>query len=161
LDDHATETIGASREQRALAVLRVVLGVMLVSTFFENLGKGAYTPAGYKGVIDYYLKNGHSPEVWKSLISVAAAHPRIFAPLQAVTELGLGVLLIAGAATRVVGILAGAWLFTLWLSELGAAWPWELAMYVVVAFSVAYARAGRTWGADALLARRVPSWRLG
>jgi len=161
LDDHATETSGATREQRALAVLRVVLGVMLVSTFFENLGKGTYTPAGYKGVIDYYVTNGHSPEFWRSLISIAAAHARIFAPLQAVTELGLGVLLIAGAATRVVGILAGLWLFTLWVSELGTSWPWELAMYVVVAFAVAYARSGRTWGVDALVVRKNPSWRLG
>jgi len=129
LDDHAPE-------RRALAVLRIVLGLMLLSTFFENLSKGAYTPAGYKGVIEFYLKNGHAPAAWKAIESL-------------------------GVGTRLVGVLAGAFLFTLWLSELGAAWPWELAMYVVVAFAVAYARAGRTWGADAVLARRIPSWHLG
>ena len=36
-----------------------------------------------------------------------------------------------------------------------------LAMPVVVAFSLASARPGRTWGVDALLARRYPGWRLG
>ena len=161
MDDHATETMGAAREERALAVLRLALGAMFIWVFFENLGKGAYTPAGYKGVIDYYVKMGHAPDFWKSLISVASANPRIFAPLQAVTELGLGLLLVAGVATRVVAAAAGAWLLTLWVTELGAAWPWELAMYVVVAFCCAWARAGRTWGADALLARRIPGWRLG
>lgn len=161
MDDHATEKIGASRERRALAVIRVVVGAMLLSTFFENLGKGAYTPVGYKGVIDFYVKNGHSPEFWKGLISVAAANARIVAPLQAMTEFGFGVLLIAGAGTRLVGAAAGAFLFTLWVSELGAAWPWELALYVVAAFCVAWARAGRTWGVDALLVRRFPNWRLG
>ena len=161
MDDQAKGTTVATREQRAMAVIRVVLGLMLLSTFFENLSKGAYTPAGYKGVIDYYVKNGHTPELWKSLISVAAAHSRIFGPLQAVTEFGLGVLLIAGVATRLVGLVAGAFLFTLWFSELGTAWPWELAMYVVVAFCCAWARAGRTWGVDALLVRRIPNWRLG
>ena len=141
MDDHAPE-------RRALAVLRIVLGLMLLSTFFENLSKGAYTPAGYKGVIEFYLKNGHAPAAWKAIESLAASNSRVAGPMQAVAELGMGV-------------LAGAFLFTLWLSELGAAWPWELAMYVVVAFAVAYARAGRTWGVDAVLARRIPSWRLG
>jgi len=161
LDDQATQQIEASQARRALAVIRIVLGAMLLSTFFENLGKGAYTPAGYKGVIDFYVKNGHAPEFWKSLISVAAANARIVGPLQAITEFSFGVLLIAGAGTRLVGAAAGAFLFTLWVSELGASWPWELAMYVVVAFCVAWARAGRTWGVDAVLVRRFPNWRLG
>jgi uncharacterized membrane protein YphA (DoxX/SURF4 family) len=160
VDDHAAE-IGASRERRALAVLRVTLGLMFLWVFFENLGKGAYTPAGYKGVIDYYVKNGHSPDAWKAIISVAAANARIVAPLQAATELGFGVLLVAGAATRLVAAAAGAFLLTLWVSELGTSWIWELAMPVVVAFSVAWGRAGRTWGVDALLVRRDPGWRLG
>jgi uncharacterized membrane protein YphA (DoxX/SURF4 family) len=161
LDDQAKDRTGASRQQRALAVVRVVLGLMILSTFFENLHKGAYTPAGYKGVIDYYIKSGTAPAIWKAIESVLAANARIAAPLQAMTEFGFGALLILGAATRLVGLAAGAFLLSLWVSELGTSWPWELAMYVVVAFCVAYARAGRTWGVDALLARRIPNWRLG
>jgi uncharacterized membrane protein YphA (DoxX/SURF4 family) len=134
---------------------------MLLSTFFENLTKGAYSPAGYRGVIEHYIKNGHAPAVWKAIESAAASNARIAGPMQAVAELGMGVLLILGVATRLVGLVAGLFLFSLWLSELGAAWPWELAMYVVVAFCVAWARAGRTWGVDAVLARRIPNWRLG
>jgi uncharacterized membrane protein YphA (DoxX/SURF4 family) len=152
---------GASREQRAFAVLRIALGALFIWVFFENLGKGAYTPTGYKGVIDYYVKNGHSPGVWKSLISVAAANARIVAPLQAVTELGFGVLLVAGVATRIVAAAAGAFLFTLWVSEFGTAWIWELGIPVIVAFSLAWAGAGRAWGVDALIVRRNPGWRLG
>ena len=155
------ETTGAGREQRALMVLRIALGAMFVWVFFENLRKGAYTPAGYKGVIDYYLKNGHAPGAWKAVMSAAAANARIAAPLQAATELGFGVLLVLGAATRVVAAAAGAFLFTLWLSELGTAWIWELAMPVIVAFSLSWARPGRTCGIDALIARRHPGWRLG
>jgi uncharacterized membrane protein YphA (DoxX/SURF4 family) len=162
LGEHAAERIGAgSREQGALVVLRVALGAMFLWVFFENLGKGAYTPAGYKGVIDYYVKNGHAPAIWKAAISLAATNARIVAPLQAVAELGFGVLLLAGAATRVVAAAAGAFLFTLWVSELGTSWIWELAMPIVVAFTLAWARPGRTWGIDALLARRHPGWRLG
>jgi len=141
--------------------LRVALGALFVWVFFENLGKGAYTPAGYKGVIAYYVKNGHSPAAWKSIMSVLAANARIAAPLQAATELGFGVFLLTGTATRLVAAAAGGFLFTLWLSELGTSWFWELAMPVIVAFSLAAARAGRTWGVDGLLARRYPGWLLG
>ena len=158
---HATEMIKASREQVALAVLRVALGAMFVWVFFENLGKGAYTPTGYKGVIDYYLKNGHAPDAWKGIMSVMAANARIVAPLQGATELGFGVLLISGAATRVVAAAAGGFLFSLWVSELGTSWIWELAIPVVVAFSLAWARAGRAFGVDALVARRFPGSRIG
>jgi thiosulfate dehydrogenase [quinone] large subunit len=157
----AMETVTTSREERALAVLRMALGAMFVWVFFENLGKGAYTATGYKGVIDYYVKNGHSPDAWKALISVMAANARIVAPMQALTELGFGVFLLTGVATRLVAAAAGAFLLTLWVSELGTSWIWELAMPVIVAFSLSWARAGHTWGLDALLSRRYPGWRLG
>ena len=152
MDDHATVTTGPSLERQALAVIRVVVGLMLVSTFFENLGKGAYSPAGYKGVIDYYIKNGHSPASWKAIESVLAANASIVGPLQAIGELGMGVSLVLGVAIRVVGVAAGAFLFGLWLSELGTSWPWELALYVIAAFCLAWGRAGRTWGCQ------VNSW---
>ena len=160
MDDHGTQT-GPTLEQRALAVLRVALGALFIWVFFENLGKGAYSPAGYKGVIGYYLKNGHAPELWKGVMSAAAAHARIAGPLQALTEISFGVLLVAGAGTRLVAAAAGAFLFTLWLSEIGASWVWELGIPVILGFCLSWARAGRTWGLDALLARRFPNWRLG
>jgi thiosulfate dehydrogenase [quinone] large subunit len=152
---------GASREQRALAVLRIALGAMFIWVFFENLGKGLYSPTGYKGLIDHYVKNGHAPDAWKAIMSTAAANARFAAPLQAMTELGFGVLLVTGTATRLVAAAAGVFLFTLWLSELGTAWVWELGMPVIVAFCVAAGRAGRTWGVDAAIARRKSDWILG
>jgi uncharacterized membrane protein YphA (DoxX/SURF4 family) len=159
--DDGTATNGTDRAQRALAVMRVGLGAMFVWVFFENYGKGAYTAVGYKNVIDYYVKNGHAPDLWKAFISTAAANARIVAPLQAVSELGFGVCLIFGVATRVVAAAAGAFLFTLWVTEMGTSWIWELGMPIIVAFSLAWARPGRAWGVDALIARRYASWRLG
>jgi len=161
LATHATETLAGHREQSALAILRVALGAMFIWVFFENLGKGAYTASGYKGVIDYYVKNGHAPAAWKAIMSVMAANARYVAPVQAATELGFGVFLVAGTATRLVAAAAGAFLFSLWLSELGTSWFWELAMPIIVAFTLAWARPGRAWGVDALLVRRYPGWPLG
>ena len=160
MDDHGSDMSG-SPERHALAVLRIGLAAMFLWVFFENLGKGTYTPVGYKGVIDYYLKNGHAPGLWKAVMSMAAANARIAAPLQAVTELGFGVLLLTGTGTRLIAAAAGGFLFSLWISELGTSWVWELGMPIIVAVVLAWGRAGRTWGIDGLLVRRNPGWRLG
>src|SRR6266403_4643187 len=57
-----------------LAIVRLTIGAMFVWVFFENLGKGAYTPAGYAGVIDYYIKGSHSPATWKAIMGFMASH---------------------------------------------------------------------------------------
>ena len=53
----------------------------------------------------------------------------------------------------------GAYLYlgSLWISEWGTAWIWELLVPVLACLGLAVGRAGRTWGVDALLARRNPS----
>ena len=65
-----------------LAIVRLTIGALFVSVFFENLGKGLYTPAGYAGLISYYIKNSHSPAIWKSVMALAASHAAMAAPLQ-------------------------------------------------------------------------------
>jgi thiosulfate dehydrogenase [quinone] large subunit len=143
-------------ERRALAVIRIAIGAMFVWVFFENLGKGAYTPAGYRGVIQYYLDKGAAPQIWKGVMSFVAGHAAVAGPLQALAELGLGIALVTGTATRLVAAAAAGFLFTLWLSELGAAWIWELLIPTVAAAALATTRSGRTLGVDAFLARRWP-----
>ena len=70
-----------------LALVRVSIGAMFVWVFFENLGKGLYTPAGYAGLINYYLKASHCPAAWKAVMGLAANHAAIAAPMQGVTEI--------------------------------------------------------------------------
>jgi hypothetical protein len=140
-----------------LAIVRLTIGAMLVWVFFENLGKGLYTPAGYAGLINYYIQHDHAPAVWKTVMAVAASHASMAAPLQGLTEISLGVLLVLGIFTRPVGLAAFAWLTSLWVSEWGTAWIWELLVPMMAAFAVAVGAAGRTWGLDAFLARRWPS----
>jgi uncharacterized membrane protein YphA (DoxX/SURF4 family) len=140
-----------------LAIVRVTIGAMFVSVFFENLSKGLYSPAGYAGLINYYIKQSHSPAVWKAVMGMAASHAAMAAPLQAVTEISLGVLLLIGLLTRPAAFVAFLYLGSLWVSEWGTAWIWELLVPLLAALAVAVGRAGRTWGIDALLARRIPS----
>jgi uncharacterized membrane protein YphA (DoxX/SURF4 family) len=140
-----------------LAIVRVTIGAMFVSVFFENLGKGLYSPAGYAGLINYYISHSHSPAAWKAVMAQAASHASMAAPMQAMTEISLGVLLVIGLFTRPVAFIAFLYLGSLWMSEWGTAWIWELLVPVLASFGLALGRAGRAWGIDGLLAQRNPS----
>src|ERR1051326_9524787 len=89
-----------------LALVRLTIGAMFVWVFFENLGKGLYTAGGYAGLINYYIKQGHAPAVWKAVMALAADHASMAAPAQAVTEISLGVLLVLGLFTRPAALVA-------------------------------------------------------
>ena len=141
---------------RGLALARIGIGAMFVYVFFENYGKGLYSPSGYADLITWYAENGHSPAVWKSIMGLAAANARIAAPMQAVTEISFGVLLMLGLFTRPVALAAAAFLASLWVSEWGTAWIWELLVPLWTAFAVAVGAGGRCWGIDARLARKNP-----
>jgi uncharacterized membrane protein YphA (DoxX/SURF4 family) len=155
--DNTSQVAGQPDAAKGLAVVRVTVGAMLVWVFFENLGKGTYTTAGYTGVIHYYIKNSHSPAVWKWVMGIMASHAAMAAPLQAVGEISLGILLVIGLLTRPVAFLAFLYLGSLWVSELGTSWIWELLVPVLASLGLAVGRAGRAWGIDALLARRSPA----
>jgi uncharacterized membrane protein YphA (DoxX/SURF4 family) len=140
-----------------LAIVRVTIGAMLVWVFFENLGKGLYRAAGYAGLIEYYLKQGHAPAAWKAVMSLAASHAAMAAPMQALTEISLGILLVLGLLTRPVAFVAFLYLGSLWMSEWGTAWIWELLVPVLAVLGVSIGRAGRKWGIDSWLSQRWPS----
>ena len=140
-----------------LAIVRLTIGALFLSVFFENLGKGLYTPAGYAGLIQYYIKTSHSPAAWKAIMNLAASHAAMAAPMQGLTEISLGILLVIGLCTRPVAFVAFLFLGSLWVSELGTAWIWELLVPVLASLGLSIGRAGRKWGVDAWLSERQPS----
>jgi uncharacterized membrane protein YphA (DoxX/SURF4 family) len=153
----AASIAGQSDAAKGLALVRVTVGAMFVWVFFENLGKGAYTPAGYAGVINYYIKNSHAPAAWKLVLEFMSRHAAMIAPGQAVMELSVGILLVIGLLTRPVALIAFLFLGSLWVTELGTSWIWELLVPVLASLGLAVGRGGRAWGVDALLARRRPA----
>ena len=155
--NEAARSAGLLDAGNGLALARVTIGAMFVWVFFENLGKGLYTPGGYAGLIDYYIKGSHSPAVWKAVMGLAASHAAVAAPLQAMTEISLGILLVIGLLTRPAAFVAFLFLGSLWISEWGTSWIWELLVSVLVCLGLAIGRAGRRWGVDAWLAQRWPS----
>ena len=120
-----------------LALVRLTIGVMFVWVFFENLGKGLYTPAGYAALIRYYVSASHSPAVWKAVMSLAANHAAMAAPMQGVTEISLGILLVIGLLTRPAGFVALLFLGSLWISEWGVSWIWELLVPMLASLGLA------------------------
>jgi len=144
------------RAQCALTIVRVALGCLFISVFFENLGKGLYSPSGYSGLINYYIEKGHGPQLLKNVMAVMANHASVAGPMQGSTEISFGVLLFIGLLTRPVALGALLFLSTLWMAEWGTAWIWELLIPMFVALALMVGAGGRKWGVDAILARRYP-----
>jgi uncharacterized membrane protein YphA (DoxX/SURF4 family) len=155
--DNTSHVADQPHAANGLALVRMTIGAMFVWVFFENLGKGLYKPSGYAGLIQNYIENGQAPAAWKSIMALAARHASMAAPLQGATEISLGVLLVLGLFTRPVALVAFAFLASLWVSEWGTAWIWELLVPVLASLALAIGGAGRTWGIDSFLARKRPT----
>ena len=154
--EHSSTTAACASAKAGLAIMRMGLGAMFLYVFFENLGKGLYGKDGYASLINYYIEKGHAPGFWKSIMSLAASHATVAGPLQAVTEISFGVFLLLGLLTRPVALAAFLFLTSLWMSEWGTAWIWELLVPMIAAFSIMVGGAGRKWGIDAALAKKYP-----
>ena len=139
-----------------LVILRVTLGALFVSTFFENLGKELYSAKGYAGLIRYYIQYGHAPAVWKQVMGLMAAHGAIAGPGQAVFEASVGVFLIVGFFSRPAALVAFGFLTGLWVSEWSIGWIWELLVPMAVALALALGPSGKRAAVDVALARRWP-----
>jgi uncharacterized membrane protein YphA (DoxX/SURF4 family) len=164
-DDLSTKSnssaAGCGSARNGLALMRLGLGAMFLSVFVENLNKGLYGKDGYTKLINYYVENSHAPAFWKSIMSSAASHATVAGPLQGVTEISFGVFLLLGLLTRPVALAAFLFLTSLWVSEWGTAWIWELLIPMIATLSIMVGGAGRKWGIDAKLARkypRIPLW---
>jgi uncharacterized membrane protein YphA (DoxX/SURF4 family) len=155
--DSISDAADQPHAQSGLAIVRLTIGAMFVWVFFENLGKGLYTPTGYAGLIHYYIQHDHAPAAWKTIMALAASHAGMAAPMQAGTEISLGILLAIGLLTRPAAFVAFLFLASLWVSEWGTSWIWELLVPVLASLGLSVGRAGRAWGIDALLARRRPA----
>ncbi len=159
--ENSSTTAACAPAKTGMAIMRLGLGAMFLYVFFENLRKGLYGRDGYTGLINYYVEKGHAPGFWKSIMSLAASHAAVAGPMQAVTEVSFGLFLLLGLLTRPVALAAFLFLASLWVSEWGTAWIWELLVPMIAAFSLMVGGAGRKWGIDAKLAKtypRIPLW---
>jgi uncharacterized membrane protein YphA (DoxX/SURF4 family) len=154
----------ATRQDRglvALAGLRIVVGLIFLTTWSANLAKGFYSPSGYAGYLRGYVQHGKLHFYGTILNTYVIPHAAIMARVQFFLELVVfGVFITLGFLTPVSSILAAGFFLNLLLASYGLDWPGTYVALMALTLAVAFSQSGRTLGVDALLARRNPKPRL-
>ncbi len=150
------------RSELLLAALRALLGVIFLSVFSYNLTKGYYSPHGWAHFVQHYADTTVVGPYRSFLESVMIPNASVAAPSQFVLELVVGVCLVVGLFTPVVGLLGALFQLNLLAATSGIKtdWPGTYITLAAVLIAVAVTQAGRTLGVDARLARRDPQPRV-
>ncbi|MEM9611656.1 MAG: DoxX family membrane protein [Actinomycetota bacterium] len=140
-----------------VALLRITLGVIVMVTWFDNLGKDLYTGDGLSGLIGWLFDeengNGSSLGFYESILdSVVVPNAGLFAGLQLVVELVFGLSLLFGIFTRLGSLLAAGFFVSLFLGYFGGEeWIWTYVLLTMAAITVFLGYGGRRLGADQFL----------
>ena len=106
--------------------------------------------------------NGHPVGLYWDLVdNVILEHYELFGPALVATEIGVGVLLLAGAFSSAAAIVGFLSLFHIWFANLGryadrSLWAWEGPIEWLPLLALCFLAAGRFYGMDAAMARRLP-----
>ncbi len=138
-----------------VALLRILLGVLFIATWVENLDKDLYTPDGLQGFLEYQLNEDSLPWYESFIRDVIIPARAVFAPFQLVTELALGVFLLVGFLTRPVALGGFFFVLNTYLISIGTGeWAWSYYMILAALALVGVTGAGRSIGVDAYLKAR-------
>jgi len=139
-----------------ISVLRMMLGVMFISTWLSNLLKGFYTPEGLQVFFTEFYSQSENPLRWYAGFIEGVILPvrSVFAPFQLVTELLMGLALLAGAFTPFFSLAGIFFLVNTFLATLGHDWIWSYLIPIGILAVTLFTRAGRSLGVDAILLKR-------
>jgi len=155
--DH--QPVSSQVSLRWVALLRIMLGVMFITTWFSNFSKGFYTPQGFVVFFTQVFPQTDNPLAWYALFidNIILPIRAGFAPFQLVTEFLLGLFLLVGLLTPLTSFLAGFFILNTFLATFGHDWPWSYAMILGILFVLLFTRAGRALGVDGWLQKRFGS----
>jgi uncharacterized membrane protein YphA (DoxX/SURF4 family) len=145
--------------QSSMVLMRVILGVIILVTWYDNLTKGLYTADGLTGFFNWLFdaENGNSSSLtfYKSILdTIIIPIAGVFGGFQMVTELLMGMGLLLGGFTRFFGVAAVVFFLNLFLAYFGGhEWIWTYVLLLLSALAVAQIRAGRRWGIDQWITR--------
>jgi uncharacterized membrane protein YphA (DoxX/SURF4 family) len=139
-----------------LALLRSLVGLVILTSWFSNLGKGFYTPDGLLNFFTNVFPQSENPLTWYAAFINGTILPirSFFAPFQLVAEFTLGLALFLGGFTRLFSLAGIFFLLNTMLATFGHDWPWSYLMPIVILGVVFLTQAGRAWGIDRLLYKR-------
>jgi len=139
-----------------IALLRIMLGVLFLTTWFSNMSKGFYTPDGLLNFFTNVFPQADNPLGFYAAFIDGVILPirGVFAPFQLVTEFLLGVFLLVGVFTPWTAAAAAFFILNTFLATFGHDWPWSYATILGILFVVFFTRAGRSLGLDAKMVEK-------
>lgn len=148
-----------------IALLRVLVGLVFLTTWWSNLVKGFYTPEGLLEFFTGVFPQSQNPLTWYAAFIQGVILPAraVFAPFQLVAEFLLGAALVVGLFTPLFSLAGIFFLINTFLATFGHDWPWAYLMPIAILGVVFFTRAGRALGLDAYLLgrfgeRKFPLW---
>ena len=110
-----------------VALLRIMLGVMLLSTWLPNVLDGLYTPDGLLNFFTKDFPQSENPLVFYAnfINNVILPIRNIFAPFQLVAEFLLGLAVLVGAFTPLASLAGVFFLLNTMLATFGHDWLWS------------------------------------
>lgn len=151
------ENLLALKSQRVplfwISLLRIMIGVLILTTWSSNLLKGFYTPEGFLNFFTNVFPQTENPlTLYAAFIdNIILPVRHIFAPLQLVGEFLLGLFLMIGLFSPLTSLFAAFFILNTFLATYGHDWPWSYWMILSILFVVFFTRAGRSMGIDNLL----------
>lgn len=139
-----------------IALLRILLGLVFLTTWAINLINGYYTPHGLlRFFTEVYPQADNPLAFYAAFINNVILPVRgVFAPFLLVSEFLLGLGLLAGAFTPFFSLAGIFFLLNIFLATLGHDWPWSYWMPIAMLAVTFFTRAGRALGVDAYLLKR-------
>ena len=139
-----------------IALLRIMLGVLFLTTWGSNFVKGFYTPDGLQYFFsDVFPQSANSLTWYASIIDNVILPIRgVFAPVQLVGEFLLGLFLLLGVFTPATSLFAAFFILNTFLATYGHDWPWSYVTILGILFVVFMTRAGRRIGVDAWMLKK-------
>ena len=138
-----------------IALLRIMLGVMFLTTWLSNLSKGFYTPEGLLFFFsEVFPQSQNSLTLYAAFIENVILPMRgTFAPFQLVAEFLLGLFLLVGFLTPFTSVAAAFFITNTFLATFGHDWPWSYLMILGILGVLFFTKAGRSLGIDTRLAK--------
>jgi uncharacterized membrane protein YphA (DoxX/SURF4 family) len=136
--------------------LRMLLGLLFLATWWENISKGFYTPDGLLFFFTEVFPQSANPLQWYAgfIENVILPIRGIFGPVQFVGELLMGLFLLFGVFTPLTSLVTIFFTVNTFLATYGHDWPWSYMMILGILIVVFGTKAGRSLGVDAWLHKR-------
>ncbi len=138
-----------------IALLRVMMGLVFLTTWFSNLSKGLYGE-GFLPFIRGWADGTDFRWYAAFLYNAVIPNIEILRVVQVVTEgLIMGLFLLLGLLTPLSAAVAWLFVVNLFLASFGTGeWPWTYVMMGVMLAIIALTRAGRSLGLDGWLVEK-------